>query len=159
MTNKKAKIILLFVFVIIVAIAVLTYFIFFYTHNVSFELADEMDNVQISADNRIYTHYYFIKDSKYSSWYDGEERFKESFPNYDFSKLDTKKYTYLVLFSGNLNSVKYSGKNCKQRTIIFPYEYTAFVDADKTGDGSVKIYRMKKINIEYDYHGDEGIVE
>lgn len=159
MTNKKTKIILFAVFIMIITVLISTDFIFFYTHNVSFELADEMDNVQISAGNRIYTHYYFIKDSKYSSWYDGEERFKESFPNYDFSKLDTKKYTYLVLFSGNLNSVKYSGKNCKQRTFIFPYEYTAFVDADKTGDGSVKIYRMKKINIEYDYHGDEGIIE
>lgn len=75
MTNKKTKIILFAVFIMIITVLISTYFIFFYTHNVSFELAAEMDNVQISADNRIYTHYYFIKDSKYSSWYDGEERF------------------------------------------------------------------------------------
>lgn len=94
MTNKKTKMILFAVFIMIITALISTYFIFFYTHNISFELADEMDNVQISADNRIYTHYYFIKDSKYSSWYDGEERFRESFPNYDFQSL-TRKNTHI----------------------------------------------------------------
>lgn len=100
--------------------------------------------------------YFFIKDEAYNGFYDGKAILKYYLPEFDFSLFDTEKYTYFAAVGRNLVSIKYNGRNCKQRICFaLPYEYEAMTECEETDDGIIRIYRMKKINIDYDYHSEQ----
>ena len=119
--------------------------------NLKTELIDEIkiDGLQ----NTLYTDYFFIRSDEYINFYDGFERLEELIPDYDFEKLYTEQFTYVVSVNGTVNMIKYSGRDCKRRNAIgLPITYTAFLDYEKTNDNIIRIYKIKKIDIDYDYH-------
>ena len=69
-----------------------------------------------------------------------------------YDSLDLKNYTYIVLNGYKLNSLQYSIYNCSIRNSIgFPVEYIGKVSA-QTDNEYIHIYRIKHMNIQYDYH-------
>lgn len=125
---------------------------FVVTHTVQLELVDEKEAASVSE--AIDSNYFFTKDDSYQGFYDGVLRLQEYIPDYDISALNIQEYTYVVSFNCKIEEITYSGRVCKRRTILgFPDVYTANVTFDKTSDNVIRIYRMKKINIDYDYHG------
>lgn len=128
--------------------------VFFVTHSLKMELIDEIEY----SDSARYSYgekYFFIKDESYNSFYDGKAVLKNYLPEYDTSLLDTENFTYMVTVNRKIDSVKYNGRNCKRRTyFLLPDEYEALIESEETGDGIIRIYRTKKINIDYDYHSE-----
>lgn len=119
--------------------------------NLKTELIDEIKIEDFQ--NALYTDYFFIRSDEYINFYDGFEMLEEIIPDYDFEKLDTEQFTYLVSVNGTVNTIEYSGRNCKMRNAIgLPVTYTAFLDYEKTNDNIIRIYKIKKIDIDYDYH-------
>ncbi len=136
---------------IAVAVAIFTD-LFFLPHTLKTTLIEEIkyDN---SCSYAYGEKYFFIKDEDYNGFYDGKAILGYYLPEYDLSGLDTDKYTYFVTVEGKIASVKYNGLNCKRRTVFaIPDEYEAIIESEETADGIIRIYRMKKINIDYDYH-------
>ena len=126
--------------------------IFVVPHTLKPKLVDEIKCTQKSGNLK----YFFIKDEKYNGFYDGYKRLNWLVPEYDLSELNTDKYTYLVCVNREVKSVSYSGLKCKKRTVLFfPKEYQAEIECGKeTTDDIVRLYRIKKINIDYDYHSE-----
>lgn len=139
--------------VFIVAVILLAH-TFLITHTIKTELIEEIKY------DKPYSYaygekYFFIKDEGYNGFYDGKTVLKHYLSEFDFSLLDTEEYTYFVCVGGKLNSIKYNGRKCKLRTYFaFPDEYEAIIDSEVLDDGVIRIYRMKKINIDYDYHSE-----
>ncbi len=132
--------------------------IFVIPHTLDIELIEEIKYLSLPIDS-YNIKYFFLKDEDYPRFYDGNKILNYFLQKDDFSKIDTNKYTYIVSIDREIESVKYSGLKCKRRVFIFfPYEYQASIECGKTtNDGMLRIYRMKKINIDYDYHDDEFI--
>lgn len=127
--------------------------LFVFNHTLKAELIEEIsiNDTQISMNS--YPNCFFIKDSYYNNFYDGEKILKEVVSNYDISTLDTKRYTYVVSMNSQIDSISYSGQKCnKRKCMIFPYEYKAETKLKYLNDGKIRIYRLKKINVDYDYH-------
>lgn len=145
------KVIFISVILILLIAGIVLINIFVVTHSVQLELVDEREAVSVSE--AIDSNYFFIKDDSYQGFYDGVLRLQEYIPDYDVSALNTQEYTYVVSFNCKIEGITYSGRECKRRTLfVFPDVYTAHVTFNNTSDNVVRIYRMKKINIDYDYH-------
>lgn len=135
-----------------VSILVCIMFIFIFNHNLTPKLIKEFNAVQIDSSDESFD-YFFIKDDKYNGFYDGINRLKNYLPDFDKTTLDLDRFTYVVAVNGKINQITYSGRKCKRRTVlIFPDIYTAITDYEKTNDNVIRIYQIKKINIDCDYH-------
>lgn len=143
------------IFSVLFFIAVIVFAdVFLITHTVKTELVREA-----KYDSRYsYSYgekYFFIKDEEYNGFYDGRTILENYLPEFDTESLDTEKYTYFVCVGRRLDSIKYNGRSCKRRTCFaFPDEYEAIIEAEETNDSFIRIYRMKRINIDYDYHSE-----
>ena len=150
----KCKIIIVFTALLIIIIGNT----FLVTHSPQLEFIEEIEYSNSPVDS-YNIKYFFIKDEDYNGFYDGLKVLSYFVPEYDLSKLDTNKYTYIVSVNREIESVKYSGLKCKRRTFVFfPDEYQAEIEcSENKHDGMLRIYKMKKINIDYDYHDDNFI--
>lgn len=148
---KKFLKVFLIAFIVAVVWSMNTFLI---THNLKLDLINEFE---YNGDYK-YAYgekYFFIKDDDYNCFYDGKEILKSYLPEYELSSLDTDDYTYMISVNRKINSVKYNGRNCKLRTyFLLPDEYEAIIESEETDDAVIRIYRMKKINIDYDYHSE-----
>lgn len=145
--NIKAFIILIF-FVVLAGIVI---FIFI-NHNLNFELVDEISVYNLN-ENNYDTDYFFIKDSDFNGFYDGIGRLKHFVPQFQEQNINTEEFTYIVVINGNLKNISYNFNKCKKRNAIgFPSVYSALIEYEKTDDNVLRIYKIKKINIDYDYH-------
>ncbi len=120
-------------------------------HNVKLNLIDEID-YDSSHSHSLGEKYFFVKDEAYLNFYDGIELLKYYLPEYDSSKLNTKKYTYLISVNGKVDSVVYTGRSFNRRYSAMPDEYRASIQYEETNDGIIRIYQINKMNIDYDYH-------
>lgn len=145
---KSNKLIILSIVILVCSVFGLIMFAF-REQSLKPELIDEINNL----DSISYNDYFFIKSEKYNNFYDGFERLKQLSPDYDTQKLDAEHFTYVVSVNGTITEINYSGKNCKRRNAIgLPKTYTAFLDYEKTNDNTIRIYKIKKVDIDYDYH-------
>lgn len=146
----KRKIVLLSALVIYIIGVAYCVNAFIITHEIRFELMDEIKCKKIVEG---FPEKYFVIKDDVNAFYDGFECLEKRLPDYDKAKLDTENYTYFVALNRKIESIKYNGSNCKRRTYFaFPDIYSAIIDCEETNDETVRIYRMKKINIDFDYH-------
>lgn len=143
------------IIIIIISLIILVGHIFFVIHSPKLELIEKIEYLNQPIDYNV--KYFFVKDEDYNGFYNGVEVFRCFDSEYDSSNFDTKKYTYIVSVNREIESIKYSGLKCKRRKLFFfPDEYQAdVVCSENKNDATLRIYRMKKINIDYDYHGTE----
>lgn len=145
------KVIFFSAILILLIVGIVLINIFAVTHTAHLKMVDKREAVSVSE--AIDSNYFFIKDDSYQGFYDGVLRLQEYIPDYDISALNTQEYTYVVSVNCKIEEITYSGRACKRRTLfVFPDVYTANVTVDNTSDNMLRIYRMKKINIDYDYH-------
>ena len=96
------------------------------------------------------THWATIKDDKYESWY-GEYGKKLILDYMEQNGLnpDTSKYTYIVVYQYDLDSMTYSFGRMN-------YAYTQFVGRaylSNYEEGKTNIYRIRKMNLDSTYKG------
>lgn len=134
--------------------------IFLIPHTLYPELVEEVKYLNSPIDS-YNIKCFFIKDEDYNGFYDGFEVLNYFVPKYDFSNFDTDKYTYIISIDREIHSIKYIGLKCKRRTLVFfPDEYQADIECSESAKkGKLRIYKIKKINIDYDYHSDSFIAQ
>lgn len=143
-----------FIPLVFIAAAIILADVFLVPHSLKTELIGEYE-YDSSSSYSYGEKYFFIKDDEYNGFYDGGNLLGYYLPEEDLSAIDTDRYTYLVSIERIIKSVEYSGLNCKRRGFfVLPDEYEAMIESDETSDGLIRIYRMKKINIDYDYHSE-----
>lgn len=96
------------------------------------------------------TYWATIKDDKYESWY-GEYGSKLILDYIEQNGLnpDTSKYTYIVVYQYDLDSMTYSFGRMN-------YAYTQFVGRaylSNYEEGKTNIYRIRKMNLDSTYKG------
>lgn len=72
-------------------------------------------------------------------------------PQFDISQLDVNRYDYVVAVNCRIRSIRYSYGSAYKTMSVGIDTYVADADLTKTQDDSVRVYRMKKVNIDYDY--------
>ena len=149
MVKKISFIAIIFV---IAGIVVLLLSVFFFPHTITAHLVDKQ-KMNNETDVSGYPRVFVIKDDKYQGFYDGKKLLKQLLPNYNINTLDTVENTYIVSINNEIKSVNYSGRKCTKRTDFgFPYEYILYCNKEYKNDNMVRIYRIPKVNIDYDYH-------
>ncbi|MDR1630532.1 MAG: hypothetical protein LBS36_10040 [Oscillospiraceae bacterium] len=73
--------------------------------------------------------------------------------NRDDLRLDYNRYTYVVTFRHELLNISYSYSQMKNRTFIkLPKQFVGNVDLKSETTDNVYIYRVKKMDIDCDFH-------
>lgn len=132
----------LVVFVLLTFIIYKAHFNLPYEYVGSFNIADD-ENVPL---------WFSVRDDKYYGFYD-EKCLLKYCEDYNIGTIDTQKYTYIITCGHKLSSISYSFSEMKNRSfIIFPKQYIGKVLLEYEETDMVYIYRVKKIDIDCDYH-------
>jgi len=139
-----------FVLTIIFLLSIISYFIYQFNtyHTIKFELIYEKKLNSNFYNTPNPTIWYTLKSNSFNG-------FDKNSPEYfDDIKLDYNKYTYIVVNDYQLKKLKYTWKEVNLRKmVIFPDLYVGFATLDKQKTGKTYLYRIKKMNIDSDYHG------
>ncbi len=146
----KFKWVLTFI-IILLFLIVLAIFVYFYRFSIKFELVEIVPNT-VSLNSESF-YWYSIRSEEYQPMYGGENLSDRG----DFrTKFDTEKYTYLVLLGHQLLELKCSLSESETRNVIgFPNQLVGLVTLSKEKDNCVRIYRIKKMNLDSDIHEPE----
>lgn len=96
--------------------------------------------------------WFTLRDEKYCSFYSSEILL-----NYGVSpdkiNMDFSKYTYVVTIGHELESINYSFSRMKNRKFLFiPKQFVGIVNLQYECSPNLYIYRIKKMDIDCDYH-------
>lgn len=157
MKNLKKILIVFLVLILIGGIMFFKYTIPNY-RNINF---DEVYQCDIDANTEIFnkTYWFSIRDNSYNGFFDIGYLDKIGV---DCSKLDFdySKYTYIITIGYELSDISYSYHDMKNRKLIFiPKQFIGKVKLKKEFDNKVYIYKIKKMDIDCDYHNRSKNVE
>ena len=116
-------------------------------HTVDLELIYEKDLDPNFYDSMNSTVWYTLRSNSFNG-------LRVKSPEYfDNIKLDYDKYTYIVVNDHELKELKYTWKEVNLRKfVIFPDQFVGFATLGKQRTGKTYLYRIKKLNIDCDYH-------
>lgn len=141
---------LAFIIPVVIIVALITGYIFYNKdYNLGYTLVYSESCDNINADE----YWFSLRDEKYNGFFT-----EEYLRNYGvgFSDFDYENYTYIVTFGHELKEITYSPKEMKNRVmVIFPKQYIGKVVLCKENTGKVYIYRVKKMDIDCDFHERE----
>ncbi|MBE6838148.1 MAG: hypothetical protein E7507_01210 [Ruminococcus sp.] len=141
------KKVLVFIIPIVIIVALIIGAIFYnkdYNLDYTLVYSETCDN----TDDGLY--WFSLRDEKYNGFF--TEEYLDNF-GVEFSDYDYKNYTYIVTFGHELKRITYSPKETKNRVmVVFPKQYIGKVVLDKEDTGKIYIYRVKKMDIDCDYH-------
>lgn len=149
--------------VIIVTVAVLLLALIFgaailYNH----EFVAELEQVaELDSDVNEDIYWFTLRSESYSPFF--EKSYLENIiadkTEISDLKLDYDKYTYVVTVGHKLKSLSYSYSSMKNRVFGFiPKQFVGIVDLSSQHTDKVYIYRIKKMDIDCDYHDRESNV-
>ena len=96
--------------------------------------------------------WFSVRDKKYSGFFD-EELLSEHCVGYRKDELDLENYTYIVTCGHKLKEISYSFCETKNRKLLFiPKQYVGRVILYYEENSYIYIYKVKKIDIDCDYH-------
>lgn len=96
--------------------------------------------------------YFFVQSEEHYCFNgNGIGTLKKYIPDYDISTLDLRKYNYIIAVNCKVKDIKYSRKTAYCRTTFGVDTYVSKANLEKTYDNTVRIYRMKSLNIDYPY--------
>lgn len=149
---KKTVLIIFTIFLIVTIIVSLVLLNKVNTVNPSlmeeYNLEQEMSNVYGEEG---YCYFFVQSDEHYCFNGNGTEELKLYAPEFNLSNLDTNNYNYIVAINCKINSLNYGYKTAYKTMSLGIDTYIADADLTKTHDNTVRIYKMKKVNIDYDY--------
>ena len=143
-TRKKVIIVSVIVFVVVFPLYIIYQFNTF--HSIDFELIyeTELPSDYKEGSSQVWKTY---SDNSFN-------KFIKS-PDYiDDIKLDFDNFTYIIVNNHQLVDFKYTWKEVNLRKfVIFPELYVGFATFTKEETGKQYVYRIKRMNINADYHG------
>lgn len=149
--TKKIIIILL---LILLVVSLILNFYLYYNHDSPLEFEEVY--VEENMDEMYKGAYWFsLRHKKYGGFFGNE--IKDLGVN--FNQFNFNKYTYIITFGYELSEISYSLNATKNRKFIFfPKEFIGKVVFKDEYKNNVYIYRIKKIDIDCDYHSREDYV-
>ncbi|MGN0520995.1 MAG: hypothetical protein ACI4IQ_00005 [Eubacterium sp.] len=148
MTNKKRK---RYIIVFLAVAALISSVLILKTHTVFPSLIEEYSFEQAIFEKDGYCYFFVQSDKHYCFNGNGLEELKIYAPKYNVSELDTDNYNYIVAINCEIDSISYSYKTAYKTMSLGIDTYIADADLTKTHDNTVRIYKMKNVNIDYDY--------
>lgn len=105
-----------------------------------------------------YCYFFVQSDEHYCFNGNGIDELKLYAPEFDILRIDTNNYNYIIAINCKINSLSYGYKSAYKTMTIGIDTYISDPDLIKTHDEKVRIYRMKKVNIDYDFkkYGSHG---
>ena len=160
--KKKVIIIVSAALVIACMLAAVSIWLIVSDRNVSFELISETDydadyNGGYLKENSL--AWFSLLDPNFESDIlgSGTEILDSAGIVYNSDNFDVEHYTYIVTVGHKLKSLKYSFLKCNQRNeFLLPKQFIGHATLDKTQTDKIYIYRIKKMNINFDIHDREG---
>lgn len=105
--------------------------------------ADNIDSLPV---------WFTVRSKEFEGFYD-EEVLKMHCKDYEYGLLDTTKYTYIVTCSHQLMNASYSFSEVTNRKLLFiPKQYVGRVVLSYEKSKYIYIYKIKKIDIDCDFH-------
>ncbi len=98
-----------------------------------------------------YCYFFVQSDAHYYFNGNGQQEFERLAPRFDISQLDVNRYDYVVAVNCRIRSIRYGYGSAYKTMSVGIDAYIADADLTKTQDDTIRIYRMKKVNIDYDY--------
>lgn len=100
--------------------------------------------------------WFTLRSSEYSGFYSEESLDTLGVENYEDIAFDYDRYTYIVTIGHELISIEYSRSDMKNRIYgIFGKQYVGHVTLKEEATDKVYIYKIKKMDIDCDYHEPE----
>ena len=145
----------IFIMVIFVLLIILIFIIFIFNFNIKYEYVATFSG-NISSENSL--SWFTLRDEKYHGFFDETRlenllKTKEKLNNYDFNY---EKYTYVITVGHELKQISYSFSQMKNRKFLFmPKQFVGNVELTKEYTDKIYVYRIKKMDIDCDYHNRE----
>ena len=96
--------------------------------------------------------WFSVRDKKYSGFFD-EKLLSKHCIDYRNGELDLDHYTYIVTCGHKLKDIEYSFSETKNRKLLLiPKQFVGRVVLYYEENSYIYIYRVKKIDIDCDYH-------
>lgn len=156
--NKIIRaIIIIFIIIIMLVLSVIVIGrMFFYNqkYTLNFEKVAEFDKGQ--NDNDLY--WFTLRDKEYHGFYGVEmlENLSFNADDVDDIDFDYNNYTYIITIDHELKKISYSYSDMKNRKFLFiPKQFVGNVVLDSKETNKLYIYRIKKMDIDCDYHNPD----
>lgn len=148
MTKKKLLIIII---TFLAATVLISLVLILKTYTVFPSLIEEYSFEETLFEKEGYCYFFVQSDKHYCFNGNGLEELKTYAPKCNVLELDTDNYNYIVAVNCKINSIRYSYKTAYKTMSLGIDTYIADADLTKTHDNTVRIYKMKNVNIDYDY--------
>lgn len=155
----KTAIVILISIVLLVILVMIIGRIFFYNQKypLDFEKVTEIKKGQDNND----LYWFTLRDEEYNGFYGIEmlENLSSNIDDVDNIDFDYENYTYVITIGHELKSISYSYSDMKNRKFLFiPKQFVGDVVLDSMETDKLYIYKIKKMDIDCDYHDkDVGI--
>lgn len=145
--EKLLKFAILFLLVVLLSVSCVA------LYNVKFNLPFEpVERIAVDDIPDSELAWFSLRDEKYSGFFDIEKLTEYGADASDLN-LDFSHYTYIVTCGHELRSIKYSLSQTKNRRFLFiPKQFVGIVELQYDPSPYVYIYRVKKLDIDCDYH-------
>ena len=152
--KKGIKYIFVPFLVILVAVAIaLGSYVVFAERNLAFEPITEKTLDISSVNERV--KWFTISDNNFEKLDLSDYAEKAIINQLDSELIDTDNYTYIVTIGHRLKGFSYNYTRCSLRRFIIPTEYIGRATLESQSTGKVYVYKIRKMNIDRDYHGGE----
>jgi len=99
--------------------------------------------------------WFSVRDEKFQGFHGTGEEMLRGFTGKSFD-LDIENYTYIVTIGHELESLKFSLSAIKNT--FPPKQFVGIITPKEERADLIYIYRIKKMDIDYDYHDPSGFV-
>lgn len=136
-------------------LSVLLYFFYTKNRNIIFEEFEEYSVNSTEIESNIW---FTLRDEKFNGFY-STEKLKQYGIETDNISFDFEHYTYVITIGHKLKDIKYSYSLTKNRKLlIFPKQFIGRVTLDKDSENKIFIYKIKRMDIDCDYHDPKSYV-
>ena len=126
-----------------------------FIYKIEFKLTfEQIEQIPISTDSNHKNGlvWFTLRDEKYNGFFS-----TEMLDNYgttsDELNMDFSNYTYIVTLGHKLENIRYSFSQMKNRKYLFiPKQFVGIVNLQYEYSPNIYIYRIKKMDIDCDYH-------
>ena len=126
-----------------------------FIHKKDFKLQfEQVEQISVSDDlvNKNELVWFTLRDGKYNGFF-SEEILDDYGVSPDKINMDFSEYTYVITVGHKLENISYSFSQMKNRKFLFiPKQFVGVVNLQYEYSPNLYIYRIKKMDIDCDYH-------
>lgn len=142
------------IFISVTLIMILLFFLgkltYYHRFNINFESITSVKVSDSLISSGVLPYWFTLRNN---GWYT-KDVLPESIQDSEDLVFDFKHYTYVITSGYEMEKLEYSFSNMKNRRkyIPLPKQYIGEIYLNKNYDGMIHFYRIKKIDIDHDYH-------